>query len=155
MPCRGQVQCLQPNGGPLILAFSEIPGAAARIFASFSRQGQRDKLVVPRPGGRWTRPFQPAVDCLASLPTRDEAIIACSWPACGRRSNIASHSRGLSTEIPGKLVRTIEAVRRQKEARLTVLQNNLIDGSQNFSILSRRKSAMAVSKQEMLDLSPA
>ena len=109
-----EFECLQPNlVGPLILAFSqEEPGAAARIFKEFLKEKTNDKLVVKTlaVGGQAFPASE--LDRLASLPTRDEAISL--FMAC-LRAPLDKFARTLN-EIPGKLVRTIEAVRQQKEA---------------------------------------
>ena len=109
-----EFECLQPSlVGPLILAFSQQePGAAARIFKDFLKDKANDKLVVKAlaVGGR-AYPAQ-ELERLASLPTRDEAI---SLLMATMRAPLDKFARTLN-EIPGKLVRTIDAVRQQKEA---------------------------------------
>jgi large subunit ribosomal protein L10 len=110
-----EFECLQSSlVGPLILAFSqEDPGAAARLIQGIS-QGKSQRQTGRQ--GAWRsadRRFQPAswID-LASLPTRDQAIsllMACL------KAPLDKFARTLN-EIPGKLVRTIEAIRQQKEA---------------------------------------
>ena len=109
-----EFECLQPSlVGPLILAFSQQePGAAARIFKDFLKDKANDKLVVKAlaVGGR-AYPAQ-ELERLASLPTRDEAI---SLLMATMRAPIDKFARTLN-EIPGKLVRTIDAIRQQKEA---------------------------------------
>ncbi|MDG4554841.1 MAG: 50S ribosomal protein L10 [Candidatus Competibacter sp.] len=109
-----EFECLRPTLiGPLILAFSqEDPGAAARIFKEFLKEKANDKLLVKTlaVGGQAFPASE--LDRLASLPTRDEAIgllMACL------RAPLDKFARTLN-EIPGKLVRTIEAVRQRKEA---------------------------------------
>lgn len=105
-------ECLQPNLiGPLVLAFSrQDPGAAARVIKGFAKD--HEKLVVRALaiGGR----VLPAsdLDRLASMPTREEAIsllMACM------RAPLDKFARTLN-EVPGKLVRTLEALRQHKEA---------------------------------------
>ena len=109
-----EFECLQPSlVGPLILAFSQHePGAAARIFKDFLKDKANDKLVVKAlaVGGR-AYPAQ-ELERLASLPTRDEAI---SLLMATMRAPLDKLARTLN-EIPGKLVRTIDAIRQQKEA---------------------------------------
>ena len=108
-----EFQCLQSSlVGPLILAFSqEDPGAAARLFKEFLKEKANDKLVVKAlaVGGQAFPASE--LDRLASLPTRDEAI---SLLMATLRAPLDKFARTLN-EIPGKLVRTLDAIRRQKE----------------------------------------
>lgn len=97
--------------GPLVLAFSkEEPGAAARVIKDFSRGN--DKLVVKLVSmdGKLLEPK--AIETLASLPTRDEAI------AQLMSVMIAPISKFVRTlaEPHSRLVRTLGAVRDQKQA---------------------------------------
>ena len=99
--------------GPLILAFSrEDPGAAARIFKDFGKDRANEKLVVKALSiGAQVLPATD-LDRLANMPTRDEAIsllMACM------RAPLDKLARTLN-EVPGKLVRTVEAIRQQREA---------------------------------------
>lgn len=96
--------------GPLLLAFSqEDPGAAARVIKAFAKE--HDKLVVKMlsVGGQ----LLPANDIerLASLPTKDQAI---SMLMSVMQAPITKLARTMN-EVPGKLVRTIAAVRDQKQ----------------------------------------
>ena len=98
--------------GPLVLAFSmEDPGAAARLWRDFFKGNDKlDKEMVKfvsvsgelLPGSELER--------LAKLPTREEALALLM--AC-MRAPLDKFARTLS-EIPGKLVRTIEAIRQNK-----------------------------------------
>jgi len=107
-------ECLQSElSGPLILAFSQQdPGAAARMFKEYGKNKANEALVVKALaiGGR----VMPAsdLDRLASMPTRDEAL---SMLMACMQAPLTKFARTLN-EIPGKLVRTIEAIRQQKEA---------------------------------------
>ncbi len=97
--------------GPLLLAFSqEDPGAAARVLKDFGKQN--DKLVpkMVSLGGK----LYPAseIDRLASLPTREEAL---SILLATMRAPVQKLATTLN-EVPGKLVRTLAAVRDAKEA---------------------------------------
>ena len=97
--------------GPLMLAFSQDdPGAAARVFKDFLKARENDKLVVKSLSiGRKVLPAN-ELDRLSSMPTKEEAIsllMACM------RAPLDKFVRTLN-EVPGKLVRTIEAVRMQK-----------------------------------------
>jgi len=109
-----EFECLQPSlVGPLILAFSQQePGSAARIFKEFLKEKANDKLIVKALAvGGQAYPAQ-ELDRLASLPTRDEAI---SLLMATLRAPLDKFAQTLN-EIPGKLVRTIDAIRQQKEA---------------------------------------
>mgnify|MGYP000209089127 CR=1 FL=1 len=97
--------------GPLLLAFSqEDPGAAARVIKAFAKE--HNKLVVKMlsVGGQ----LLPANDIerLASLPTKDQAI---SMLMSVMQAPITKLARTIN-EVPGKLVRTIAAVRDQKQS---------------------------------------
>jgi large subunit ribosomal protein L10 len=106
-------ECLKPNlVGPLMLAFSqEDPAAAARMIKEFLKDKANSKFVVKSLaiGGQ----VFPAddLDRVASLPTRDEAI---SMLMACMRAPLDKFARTVN-EIPGKLVRTMEAVRLQKQ----------------------------------------
>ncbi|MFK4754739.1 50S ribosomal protein L10 [Oceanobacter antarcticus] len=83
--------------GPSLIAFSsEHPGAAARIFKDFAKKN--DKFEIK--GGAFEGNVV-SVDMLATLPTYDEAI--------------AKLMSVMKEAAAGKLVRTIAAVRDQKE----------------------------------------
>jgi len=105
-------ECLQPSlVGPLILAFSrEDPGAAARVFKEFVKDN--DKLVVKvlAIGGKVLPPAD--LERLANMPTKEQAI---SMLMACLKAPLDKFARTLN-EIPGKLVRTVDAIRRQKEA---------------------------------------
>jgi large subunit ribosomal protein L10 len=109
-----EFECLQSSlVGPLILAFSQQdPGAAARLFKEFLKEKANDKLIVKAlaVGGQAFPASE--LDRLASLPTRDEAI---SLLMATLRAPLDKFARTLN-EIPGKLVRTFDAIRQQKEA---------------------------------------
>lgn len=97
--------------GPLVLAFSqEDPGSAARVIKSFAKE--HDQLVVKlvSVGGQLLGPSD--LDRLASMPTRDQAI---SMLMAVMRAPLDKFARTLN-EVPGKLVRTVAAVRDQKQS---------------------------------------
>lgn len=98
--------------GPMILAFSqEDPGAAARVLKDFARNNDKLVIKVLAVGGEALPASQ--IDKLATLPTRDEAIsllMACM------RAPLDKFARTLN-EVPGKFVRTVAAVRDQKQAQ--------------------------------------
>jgi len=107
-------QCLQDSlVGPLLLAFSqEDPGAAARVLKDFIKEPGNDKLVVKALAiGKRVLPAA-ELDRLANMPTKQQAIsllLACL------RAPLDKLARTLN-EVPGKLVRTLEAIRQQKAA---------------------------------------
>jgi large subunit ribosomal protein L10 len=98
--------------GPLILAFSrDDPGAAARVFKDFLKEKENGKLVVKTLsiGGQMLPPSD--IERLANMPTREQALsmlLACM------RAPLDKFARTLN-EVPGKFVRTLAALREQKE----------------------------------------
>jgi len=96
--------------GPLIFGFSqEDPGSAARLFRDFAKEN--DKLVVTMAAVGGEKLDASQIGKLADLPTRDEAIALLM--SC-MQAPIGKFVRTLN-EVPGKLVRTVEAVRVSKE----------------------------------------
>ena len=104
-------ECMQDGlVGPLVLAFSqEDPGAAARVMKEFVKTN--DKLVVKlvSVGGQLLGAGE--LDRLASLPTRDQAI---SLLMAVMKAPLDKFARTIN-EVPGKLVRTVAAIRDQKQ----------------------------------------
>ena len=97
--------------GPLVLAFSqEDPGSAARIIKAFAKE--HDKLVVKAlsVGGQLLGAGE--IERLASLPTKEQAI---SMLMSVIQAPIGKLARTLN-EVPGKLVRTVAAVRDAKQS---------------------------------------
>jgi large subunit ribosomal protein L10 len=97
--------------GPLVLAFSqEDPGAAARVIKDFAKE--HDKLVVKLVsiGGKMLAPGD--IDALAKMPTYEQAI---SILMGTMKAPIQKFVTTLN-EVPGKLVRTVAAIRDAKEA---------------------------------------
>jgi len=97
--------------GQLILAFSqEDPGSAARVLKAFAKD--HDKLVVKALSV--SGQLLPASDLerMASLPTKEQAI---SMLMSVMQAPITKLARTLN-EVPGKMVRTMAAVRDQKQA---------------------------------------
>ena len=97
--------------GPLVYAFSqEDPGAAARVISDFSKEN--DKLVVKLVsiGGKLLEPGD--IKRLANMPTKDQAIgILMSV----MKAPVEKFVRTLN-ETNAKLVRTVAAIRDQKES---------------------------------------
>jgi large subunit ribosomal protein L10 len=97
--------------GPLLLAFSmEDPGAAARVVKDFSKEHENLAVRMLSVGGE----VLPASDLerLANLPTRDQALAMLMGVM---KAPIEKFVRTLA-EPHAKLVRTVAAVRDQKEA---------------------------------------
>jgi len=93
-----EVECIKDVlTGPSLIAISkEHPGAAARIFKNFAKENDKFELKAAAFEGELVD-----VNMLASLPTYDEAI--------------AKLMAVMKEAAAGKLVRTIAAVRDQKE----------------------------------------
>ena len=97
--------------GPSLLAFSmEDPGAAARIFKDFAKEHAKFEVKALAVSGQLMGADQ--LDVLAKLPTRDQAL---SMLMSVMQAPATKLVRTLN-EVPGKLVRTLAAVREQKEA---------------------------------------
>jgi len=97
--------------GPLVLAFSqEDPGAAARVLKDFAKE--HDKLVVKVVAVGGEAHDASALERLASLPNRDQAI---SILMGTMKAPIEKFVRTVN-EPHAKLVRAIAAVRDQKQA---------------------------------------
>ena len=86
--------------GPTILAFSnEHPGAAARLLKDFAKSNDKFEIKGLAFEGEFIEAAQ--IDRLATLPTYDEAI--------------AKLMATIKEAAAGKLVRTLAAIRDQKE----------------------------------------
>jgi large subunit ribosomal protein L10 len=105
-------QCMQQGfTGPLVMAFSqEDPGSAARVIKDFAKG--HDKLVVRLVsiGGKLLEPSE--IETLAKMPTYDQAI---SLLMAVIKAPVEKLARTMN-EVPGKLVRTVAAIRDAKEA---------------------------------------
>ena len=104
--------CLQESlVGPVVMAFSqEDPGAAARVVKDFTKEN--DKLVVKALSISGQLLEASELDRLAKLPTKDQAI---SMLMSVMQAPITKLARTLN-EVPGKLVRTVAAIRDDKQA---------------------------------------
>jgi large subunit ribosomal protein L10 len=97
--------------GPLVLAFSmDDPGAAARLMRDAAKENDKLNVKLVALGGQLLAASD--IDRVASLPTRDQAI---SMLMSVMQAPVAKFVRTLN-EVPGKLVRTVAAIRDQKEA---------------------------------------
>ncbi len=97
--------------GPLMLAFSQDdPGSAARVLRGFAKE--HDALVVKlvSVGGQLLPASE--VERLAMLPTREQAL---SQLMALIRAPLDKLARTLN-EVPGKLVRTVAAIRDEKQS---------------------------------------
>jgi len=97
--------------GQLVFAFSlEEPGSAARVIKDFS--AKNDKLVVKLVafGGALLDPSE--IKRLASLPTYEQAL---SMLMAVMKAPVEKLTRTIN-EVPGKLVRTVAAIRDSKQA---------------------------------------
>ena len=97
--------------GPMIIAFSqEDPGCAARVLKDYSKEN--DKLVIKALSVSGQLLGASEIDRLASLPTKDQAI---SMLMSVMQAPVTKLARTLN-EVPGKLVRTVAAVKDAKAA---------------------------------------
>ncbi len=107
-----EFECMRDSlVGPLVIAFSqEDPGAAARLVKNYSKDN--DKLIprVIAIGGEVLEIAQ--LDALSKLPNREQAI---ALLMAVMKAPIEKFVRTLN-EPHAKLVRTVAAVRDQKEA---------------------------------------
>ena len=97
--------------GPLVLAFSqEDPGAAARVIKDFAKGNDKLKVTLVSIGGQMLAPSE--LETLAKMPTYDQAISMLMSVMKAPVQKLAA----TMNEVPGKLVRTIAAIRDAKEA---------------------------------------
>ena len=96
--------------GPTLLAFSRgEPGSAARLLKDSAREYQALSVKALSIGGQLLDAGQ--LDRVAALPTRDEAL---ALLMAAMQAPIAKLARTLG-EVPGKLARTLAAIRDAKE----------------------------------------
>ncbi len=107
-----EFECLKDAlNGPLLLAFSqEDPGAAARVVKSFAKENEQLVTI----GIAFDGQLLPAseLDRLATLPTHEQAL---AMLMSVMQAPVTKLVRTL-VEPPAKLVRTVAAVRDQKQA---------------------------------------
>lgn len=97
--------------GPMILAFSqEDPGSAARVLETFAKEHDRLQVKLVSIGGKLLDASE--LGTLAKMPTYEEAI---SQLMAVMKAPVQKLAATIN-EVPGKLVRTIAAVRDAKEA---------------------------------------
>jgi len=104
--------CMQDGlSGPLVLAFGrEDPGSAARVVDAFAKKHDKLQVRLIAVSGQLLPPAE--LDKLAKMPTYDEAI---SQLMSVMQAPVQKLATTLN-EVPGKLVRTVAAVRDAKEA---------------------------------------
>lgn len=107
-----EFECMKGSlKGPVLLTFAEdSPGAAARLIRDFSKDNEKLKPLLVAIGGKAIDASQ--LDTVASLPTYDEAISQLMSVMKAPVGKLAS----TLNEVPSSLVRTVEAVRLQKDA---------------------------------------
>jgi large subunit ribosomal protein L10 len=97
--------------GPLVLAFSQAdPGSAARVAEAFAKQHDKFRVKLVSIGGRLLDPSE--LGTLAKMPTYEEAI---GQLMALMKAPVQKLARTIN-EVPGKLVRTLAAIRDAKEA---------------------------------------
>jgi len=97
--------------GPSLFGFSmEDPGAAARLFKDFAKENKNFEVKALAVSGQKLGPDQ--LDVLAKLPTRDQALSILMSVMKAPATKLVQ----TMNEVPGKLVRTLAAVRDQKQA---------------------------------------
>lgn len=97
--------------GPLVLAFSqEDPGSVARVMGDFAKANNKLVIKVVSFGGRLLDPKDLKV--LMSMPTREQALALLMGVI---KAPITKFVRTLA-EPHAKLVRTVAAIRDQKQA---------------------------------------
>jgi len=97
--------------GPTLFAFSqEEPGAAARLLNDYAKDFDKLEIKALAIGGQLLDASQ--IDQLAKLPTRDEGLALLMSVMLAPVTKLAQ----TLNEVPGKLVRTLAAVKDQKEA---------------------------------------
>jgi large subunit ribosomal protein L10 len=97
--------------GPSLFGFSmEDPGAAARLFKDFSKGNPLFEVKALAVSGQMLGAEQ--LDVLAKLPTRDQALALLMSVMKAPATKLVQTMNA----VPGKLVRTLAAVRDQKEA---------------------------------------
>jgi large subunit ribosomal protein L10 len=96
--------------GPSLFGFSmEDPGAAARLFKDFAKEHEEFEVKALAVSGQLLGAEQ--LDVLAKLPTRDQAL---AMLMSVMQAPVTKLVRTMN-EVPGKLVRTVAAVRDQKQ----------------------------------------
>jgi large subunit ribosomal protein L10 len=97
--------------GQMVYAFSmEEPGGAARVLKEYADSNKKLVVKLIAFGGELLDPSE--IKRLASLPTYDQAI---SLLMAVMKAPVEKLTRTMN-EVPGKLTRTVAAIRDQKQA---------------------------------------
>ncbi|AKH21359.1 50S ribosomal protein L10 [Sedimenticola thiotaurini] len=97
--------------GPLVIAFSqEDPGAAARVIKDFAKDHSKLEVKVVSIGGKLLAVSD--LEALSKMPTYEQAV---SMLMAVMKAPVEKLARTIN-EVPGKLVRTVAAIRDAKEA---------------------------------------
>jgi len=97
--------------GPTVLAFSQTdPGSAARVIEAFAKGNNALKVTLVAIGGKLLAPSE--LSTLAKMPTYEQALAQLMSVIKAPVQKLAA----TINEVPGKLVRTLAAVRDAKEA---------------------------------------
>jgi len=107
-----EYECLEESFiGPTLVAFStQDPGSAARLLKDYAKEHDALEVRALAIGGELMSADQ--IDRIATLPTLDQAR---AMLLAVMQAPVIKLARTLN-EVPGKLVRTLAAVRDQKEA---------------------------------------
>ncbi len=105
-------ECIQDElTGSLVLAFSqEDPGAAGRLISDFAKENDKIEVKIVSVGGKLLSAED--IKVLAKMPTKDQAI---SMLMSVMKAPVTKFVRTLA-EPHAKLVRTVAAVKEQKQA---------------------------------------
>jgi len=97
--------------GPMILAFSQQdPGSVARVLEAFAKEHDKFQVRLIALSGKLLDPSE--IGNLAKMPTYDQAI---SLLMATMKAPVQKLAATIN-EVPGKLVRTLAAIRDAKEA---------------------------------------
>ena len=97
--------------GQMVYAFSmEEPGGAARVLKDYADSNKKLVVKLIAFGGKLLDPSE--IKRLASMPTYDQAI---SLLMAVMKAPVEKLARTMN-EVPGKLTRTVAAIRDQKQA---------------------------------------
>jgi hypothetical protein len=113
----------------------EDPGAAARLFKDFAKDNEAFEVKALAVSGQMLGADQ--LDVLAKLPTRDQAL---SMLMSVMKAPVTKLAQTMN-EVPGKLVRTLAAVRDQKE-----------QGRRLGATALQHKQPIDISKEKEIDL---
>jgi large subunit ribosomal protein L10 len=104
--------CMQEGlTGPLVIAFSmEDPGSAARVIKDFAKDHKLLEVKLVAISGKLLPASE--LETLAKMPTYDQAISI----LMGTMKAPVQKLTTTLNEVPGKLVRTVAAIRDAKEA---------------------------------------